>query len=570
MRFQRYFASLCIGLSLLLGASAPARAQAPLTQANVPNWTAPQWDALLAAAQHTHGRASYVYKAVSYGLDAKAATLASRFGIADKMASTQARNLIDVHPLLRFSLARLYWPSARTEPIPVLNAVGSTTWVVMQLVSRSPSEVPLAVNAEFKTDAAAWVAKSLLPHPEVLLGSNEALARVAYWRARSAQAIEQIPAHLSPDIEFGNSSTPLLEAMLRDDMPSAQALLKRGANVNHCGVWGCPILIAAKMEPETKNLEWTQWLLQNGAKPDQADPKGAILFDTAFTAASWLGYTAVAQQLLDRGASVDGIAGAISTPIEAAAGKGHRAFVEWLIARGASVLPLPDRSKLPIGRGTLFSAALQSSNEAFSQWAEQTMLSAAEKSQKHIFKVNFEQYGKIHPVSNGSVKLKAAPFNLVFEFPADADGIQLGGSTSAKWLEEVRNKDLRNAMFRSIASGAMEAVPKADSYELFVVRPCAPNVKPDGGCEGTHMYFNTDPADRPDFHERRSNPTRFVRTVRKVYDTSGSDNKQEESLSIEKMAGQNLYLVMARPLFVGSLSDQRFPQAQYITVEFSR
>jgi PPIC-type PPIASE domain len=551
-------------------ATAAAAAPVPVAAKAIAAWTAAQWDEVFAAAEHTAGISSFVYREASFSaLDQ--AQRATNFGIPGSAAAQRARHLIDLEPDLRFALTRLYSPKERSQPVLRLQANGPKSWTVLELISRDTA-IRLQPNPQFQADAAVWVAKGHLPGPDRLTGDPLAMARNAYWRVLTLAQINAVPAQLSADVEYGNLNTPLMSAMLQNDLEAARALVQRGASVNRCGVWGCPIGYAARMEDPAKSLLWVDWLLKAGAKPDAVDPRGHDLFSTALGGASFNGHAAVARRLVEAGASVNGVAGGLDTPIENAALKGNRTMVEWLMASGASVLPLPDRGYRVFGHDTLYKAALESRDPAFIDWAGQTMLRAALQSPAYSFSVQFEQDGKrLTADAAGAIRLKAAPFKMVFRLPDGVEGVQVGASFKPAWLDEFRKTDLRNAMFRPFASAAQAEAGKPDSQDLFTMQPCPAVVKPDDGCDGSHMFLNRDPAVRDDFHERRTaGGAAYVRDVRTLFDTSAVFGPPTDSVALEKFAGQTLYVVMGVPLGLGGPTGLRLVKPQTWKLQFAR
>lgn len=541
--------------------------------ASAPQRTAEQLDALWFAAHHTMGITSYVYRQAQYP-DRDAAARASRLGLLltpESREHKRARHLIEVEPALRWSLARLLTPDTTSPPIERTLADGRTVWVVLQLVRRD-SAPRLQSGATFEADAALWVAKGLLPDPQALI-DKAARARVAYWRARSVEDLQAIPTELSPDVDFGNTSTPLLDAMVRRDMAMAKALVARGADVNRCGLWGCPVAFAARFEDAAQSLSWTDWLLAAGARPDATDSRGPNnVFATALSAAAWHGFTPVVERLVAAGASLDGVKDGIDTPLEAAASAGRRALIEWLIARGASVLPRP--SPKGMGMTSLAQAAYETKDEAFVAWAEKLVLDAAAKQPELAFEMHFEQQGKrLVADASGLVALKAAPFKMVFRLHPKAGDVQVGGSIDSAWLDEVRKRDLRNAMFRPFAAGVLADTSKPDSQTLLLSRACPAQVKPDQTCSGVFMALGMDESPRRDFHERRKLPngaTAYVRAINEVIDFPVDDSARGLTMSIDRLAGQTLHLAMGVPVAIGGGDGLRFVKPQYATLAFSR
>lgn len=546
----------------------PAESSAPAKP--LPAWTAEQWSLVFAAAQHTAGIWSYVYRVAQFN-DLDSAQRGAAFRLAAEpiyaLKEHRARNLIDVDPALRLAVSRLFSDSAVSAPVSRVLADGRRVWNVIQLVSRSSAE-RLQPTEPFKADLASWVDKGLLPSPEQL-AQPAAQARTAYWRATSEAQIDVVAAPLSADVEYGNTSTPLLDAILRTDMAGAKALLRRGADANRCGSWGCPITFAANMKDEAAALAWVDWLLRSGAKADARDARAADLFDTALGAAAWNGHRSVAQRLVEAGAAVDGEAGAGTTPIEAAAAAGNQPMVEWLIARGASVLPRPDRTG--ITPHSIHAAARESNNEALVAWSERQIMQAAAQSPLFKFTLHFEQSGRrIEPNAKGEVALKAAPFKMVFRFPEGVHGVQVGASLQAAWLDEVGRTDLRNAMFRPFASGALANADAADSKDLLLSNSCAADAKADPGCEGTYMSLGIDESVRKDFHERRTQGGQaYVREVAMLFDTAAAPMRKAESLPLSRMAGKTLYMAVGVPVALGGPTGLRLVQPRLLKLQLT-
>jgi hypothetical protein len=531
-------------------------------------WSQAQWDAIFATAEHTAGGTSYVYREATTA-DAETAQRWSRFGMATVrgLRDIRARHLIDVPPALRFALLRLYQADDVSPPVQRTLADGRKEWSVLKLVRRGEAG-RLKFDAQFRADAAGWVASGKLPGPDQL-NDPVAQARLAYWRAFDAEQIGRVPAALSADLEYGDHGTPLLTALLRKNLESAEALLRRGADLNRCGAWGCPIAFAARMPDAAESLAWVSWMLKNGAKPDATDPRGPDLFSTALTAAVWHGHREVAVRLLDAGASVDGVADAITTPIEAAATQGNKPMAEWLISRGASVMPRPARTGF--GVSSIYSAAQGGNDPALAAWAETTMVQAAMARPEFRFEMSFEQGGRnINPDRDGRVQLKPAPFKMVFRLPDGSDGVQVGSSLHASWLDEIRAGDLRNAMSRPLASVALSDVAKPGSDYLVLSPPCPSAAPADPGCDGAPMFLSVDPADRDDFHERRTKGGKaYVRAVSHVVDTAAGDGPANE-IPVGRLDGKTLYIATAVPLSIGGATGTRLIRPQLLSVKFAR
>lgn len=531
-------------------------------------WSQAQWEALFATAEHTAGGSSYVYREATTA-DPEMAQRWSRFGMITVrgLRDIRARHLIDVPPALRFALLRLYQPDDVSPPVLRTLADGRKEWSVLKLVRRGEAS-RLKFDPQFRADAATWVASGKLPTPEQL-NDPVAQARLAYWRAFNAEQIARVPAPLSPDLEYGDHGTPLLTALLRKNLEAAEALVRRGADLNRCGAWGCPIAFAARMPDAAESLTWVSWMLKNGAKPDATDPRGPELLSTALTTAVWHDHREVALRLLDAGASADGVRDAITTPIEAAAMKGNQPMAEWLLSRGASVMPRP--AVTGFGVSSIYTAAQGANNAALSAWAEKTMLQAAMARPEFRFEMYFEQTGRrIDPDRDGRVQLKAAPFKMVFRLPDGTDEVQIGSSLHASWLDEIRASDLRNAMYRPLASVALSDATKPGSDYLVLSPPCPSAAPADPGCDGAPMFLSVDPGARDDFHERRTKGGKaYVRAVSHVVDTAAGDGPATE-IPLGRLDGKTLYIATAVPLSIGGATGIRLIRPQLLSVKFAR
>jgi hypothetical protein len=539
-----------------------SEAQAGPSAADLPAWTPQEWDLVFAAAQHTAGGRSFQYRAQMF-TDLAAAQRASDFGLAVRNPAPveKARNLLDVDPFLRMPLSRLYLEGETSPPLPRTDAAGGRSWMVVQLVADGQA-APLRADRQFQADAATWVRRGRLPEPAELAADAER-ARVAYFRAVTGDAVRAVATGLSADVAFGNGSTPLLQAVLRKDLGLAKALVERGADVNRCGTFGCPLALAAQMEDEGTALAWVNWLLAAGARVDGPDPHGFTQFATALTGASWRGYLQVMDALVAHHAAVDGLPGSPLHPVEAAALNAHRETVDWLLARRASLLPDPARQG--VRRTTFYTAARESRDEAFARWAEQAMLKEAAAKPMYQIQLAFEQDGKVVKVANGTARLRARPFKMVMQLAPEADGVQVGASLDAAWMDEIRNGNTHNAMRRPFASGALRPADEPDSEDLLLSSRCPADLRADQDCDGVFMMLETDPALRNDFHERGPGPGRHVRRVRAI--VAPADAK---AAPIEQFAGRTLYLVLGQPLNVGGPAGLRLPNATQVKVEFTR
>jgi hypothetical protein len=540
-----------------------SEAQAAPVASDVPAWTPQELDRLFAAAQHTAGVRSFEYRAQKF-LDLEAAQRASDFGLAvrNPVPVSKARSLLDVDPFLRLPLSRLYLDGQASPPLARVEAGGGQSWMVVQLVS-SGQATPLKADRQFQADAARWVRRGTLPAPAELDTDTER-SRVAYYRAVTEDAVRSVPPALSADVTFGNGTTPLVQAVLRKELGLAKALVERGADVNRCGTFGCPLAVAGQMEGEVTALALVNWLLDAGARVDGPDPHGPGQFATALTAAAWRGHLQVAGVLVAHRADVNGLPGSPLRPVEAAAVNARRGMVDWLLARQATLLPDPKREG--VARATFYTAALESGDAAFARWAEQAMLKEAASRPMYQVQLAFEQDGKVVNVANGTVRLRARPFKMVMQLAPDADGVQVGASLDPAWADEVRNGNMHNAMRRPFASGALQPADKPDSEDLLLSSRCPPDLRADQGCDGVYMMLETDPALRNDFHERGPRSGRYVRRVSTIFGPS----QNPRSTSIEQFAGRTLYLVLGQPLNIGGPAGLRLPNAMQVKLEFTR
>lgn len=540
-----------------------SEAQSGASSADLPAWTPQQWDLVFAAARHTAGARSFQYRAQMF-TDLAEAQRASDFGLAvrNPVPVRKARNLLDVDPFLRMPLSRLFLAGEASPPLPRTDAAGGRSWMVVQLVADGQAAL-LRPDRQFQADAALWVRRGTLPEPAELAADAER-ARVAYYSASTEDAVRAVPPGLSADVAFGDGSTPLLLAVVRKELGLARALVERGADVNRCGTFGCPLALAAQMEDEGTALAWVNWLLAAGARVDGPDPHGFTQFATALTAASWRGHLRVADALVAHRAAVDGLPGSPLHPVEAAALNARRETVDWLLARRASLLPDPARQG--VRRTTFYSAALESKDEAFARWAEQAMLKEAAARAMYRMELAFEQDGKVVQAANGTVRLRARPFKMVMQLAPGADGVQVGASLDAAWMQEIRDGNTHNAMRRPLASGALRPADEPDSEDLLLSARCPADLRVDQDCDGVFMMLETDPALRNDFHERGPQPGRHVRRVRALVPAQAGG----KSAPIEQFAGRTLHIVLGQPLNVGGPAGLRLPNATQVKVEFAR
>ncbi|HJU44467.1 MAG TPA: ankyrin repeat domain-containing protein [Vicinamibacterales bacterium] len=132
------------------------------------------------------------------------------------------------------------------------------------------------------------------------------------------------------NISEADGTTALHWVSYRDDVDSAQLLLRRGANVNAANDLGAtPLWIAC----EHGSAAMVRTLLQAGADPNRALLRG----ETPLMVASRSGNAAVVEQLLAKGARVDARAARGQTALMWAAAQRHPDVVRALLTHGADV-----------------------------------------------------------------------------------------------------------------------------------------------------------------------------------------------------------------------------------------
>ena len=521
-----------------------------------------QWQALWSAAQHTAGTTAYDYKWLFFP-DIGRAHMASVTGLRNATVRS-APNLVAVPPSIRQALINLYTPGEKSPPLPYTHR-GTPGFVVVELV-RSSRAIPLLQGPEFERAAAAWVAAGLLPGPDALLADAKERARAAYWWALTPQAVQAIPADLSPNVEYGNHLTPLTRAILAGRQDLAQALLDRGADLQQCGVLGCPLHLAVSDPDTTQGAQWLTWLLARGARPDTIDRRHLAGADTPLAAAIAQDRLPLAEDLVRAGASVNGVPGVRHTPLYQAATYHRRDTVQWLITRGASVLPWDDRDAPPPGGVAHLYAAAQSTGDAdFARWADATMMAAVNASPRYRFEAFVEQDGKRQALADGAaLRLKAAPFRLVLVLPpAASDRVTMGASFQKAWADEVRQGELRNPMFRPYSAAALAEPPSEGSYDLLVGQPCAADAKADDVCPGVQFVLQLDASARKDFHSIRADRHEYVREVRRIFDVS---TERDIAVPLEQFRGKTLQLVLSTTLNMGGMDGQRLIHPRFVTL----
>lgn len=134
-------------------------------------------------------------------------------------------------------------------------------------------------------------------------------------------------------------ASALFAAVQKQAYEISRLLVAAGADVNYVNelnIGATPLMMAAAYQ----NLKIVNLLLENGAEVNKIDANG----DPAINWAAYYGYTAVAQRLLNAGATTEQVGH--GNPREIAMRRGHQPFVE-LMARFADFrLPSPDTALL--------------------------------------------------------------------------------------------------------------------------------------------------------------------------------------------------------------------------------
>ena len=127
-----------------------------------------------------------------------------------------------------------------------------------------------------------------------------------------------------------DGTTPLHWASYRDDLDSAEALIRGGADVNAANDLGATPLWTACLNGSAAMVEI---LLKAGADPNRALLAG----ETPVMIAARTGNPDVVKQLLDKEANVNAKGPRGQTPLMWAVAQKHSAIVKILLARGADV-----------------------------------------------------------------------------------------------------------------------------------------------------------------------------------------------------------------------------------------
>lgn len=558
--------------------TAAATAQSP-DKVDASTWTAEDWRLMRLAVSSSTGFYSYQYIVADFSTLA-AAEHAVRVGAlnastAPARKERRARYLTDVEPALRPWMVRLARPGDITLPIARKQADGSALWSVVQLKQRG-ERGPTPMGSDFNREVLRWVQLGLLPSPKDAAAMTLVQAHLA-WRSRlggpnAGKTLAEVPAEVPVNIDAEDGQSPLTMAVVIADVTgrheALEALLRRGADPNHCAPAGCPLPVALASPKVDVALSSVERLLAAGAKPDQQDQRVRDELPTALTVAAYRGHRHALDALLAAGARLDPAPGARISAIEAAAMGGQLALVEHLAARGASLLPSP---ALAAGAhpGGVYDAAGGERAADIRAWAEPRLLQAAAQSPRYAVELGIEQDGKALKASApGEWQLAPRPFQLVVRFPGGGERVMVAASLDADWLAQLNARDLRSPAFRPFASGALPDADrsKPETADLLVMRSCPP-ASPH--CEGGYNVFDVDPSERQDFHERRSGtPTTLVRDIERLLDTSAEP--MGEPAPVTGLVGRTLMLAVGVPLNLGGPdgNSQRMPQQQVLKLRF--
>lgn len=535
-------------------------------------WGEEEVSAVVDAWSYSAGTASYDWRVAYFASEADAheALLEPWGDGTDHLAPTRhASSLLDVPPSLRRPLRALWIPGQRSPVLALRGVQGEPEWAIVEFVASGPLEKPGDAR-DFHRRAARWVGAGHLEAPAALLVSPRHLAQAAYRGARTPADLGAIDTPVSPDFHFADDLTPLTLAVLLGNEALARALLGRGADPNLCGVAGCPLHAVSLQEQAATRPAWVDLLLRAGAKPDAFDNNFDMSESTALGSAAYAGDQDLAARLLAGGAHPDGAPGVRHPPIELALGAGRRDMAQWLIDKGASVLPLPDRgmrdpARGGTGQGNAWRAARQTGDESLLAWVEARMLQAAQASPRHTVAASVEQDGKQQPLVDGrTVRLRAAPFRLVFTFGADdAPGVVLGSSFAPAFAAVARRQERHNGLLIPSRSSDLAIAPDPASFELYAYDPPAAS-HPAGKPWGGHMLLSPDATARRDADAKQGRESvREVRAVRRV-----PERGSPPAVEIGNLKGRNLTLVFGSTLQLDPVEWAPWVKPQAVTLAF--
>lgn len=145
-----------------------------------------------------------------------------------------------------------------------------------------------------------------------------------HWVSLDPAALRDMQRSGNP-LSLTQLNDELINALARDDVETASALIDAGANANGDGRPRPPLFSAA-------SAATVRLLVRAGAVVDRPDASGGTPLNWAARVAE----AAVVAALLEAGARVDGLEGAKSTPLINAATAGRASSVEILLKAGAN------------------------------------------------------------------------------------------------------------------------------------------------------------------------------------------------------------------------------------------
>lgn len=228
--------------------------------------------------------------------------------------------------------------------------------------------------------AAGMQRPMLAEHSRPAWGALLVLALLAWWiwspRAagtapRTPVAQTSVPA--APSVTYSAVDGPLLDAQNAGDARALQAALAAGANPNLLAPNGSSVLMLAAHRGQLDHIEL---LLRAGAQPDlRQTQKDSERGDTALLRAFYGGHLAVAQRLVQAGASLSTRNRWDWGPVHMAAQSGCIACLEWLAAQGQ---PLDEPAPTSRGETPTMLAASRGQVQAL-QWFEARGIDLARK-----------------------------------------------------------------------------------------------------------------------------------------------------------------------------------------------
>lgn len=323
---------------LLVSGALPLHAE-PATQAFVSQYEADL--RLLYDEAAAIGADQFAFRLYMNGSEAAARAIAARVGGSTgqplhavvAVAPQQMRAYATPAPL-REQLRKLR--PGETSPVFQLFR---NQWALVELESVATRQ-PMPAFAELRDALQRLVGSRALPDAATLRArSPEQRQSAQLARAASAQALDQIPAGTDLNLPLPSGYT-LLQRALREDNPDlVRALLARKADPNRCYQDACPLQIA--LETKARALDYTHWLLDAGARPDQL--LGLPAENTALVLACQRGQLDVVKVLLARGADASG-KGSQHKPLDIALASGNVELQRLLLGKGSAA---PDDRNAP-------------------------------------------------------------------------------------------------------------------------------------------------------------------------------------------------------------------------------